>query len=63
MPDLPANVRKVINARADDALLDLYSAVKRDDDLGVHMACEDLVQTIRDELEAKRQAAMREEFE
>jgi hypothetical protein len=60
---LPADVQKVINARVDDAVLDLYAAVKRDDDLGVHMACEDLVQTLRDELEAKRQAAMREEFE
>jgi hypothetical protein len=48
---LPSDAQKVLNARVDDAVRSLYEAVKRDDDLGVHLSCVDLVRVLRDELE------------
>jgi hypothetical protein len=60
---LPRDAQKVLNARVDDAIRSLYEAVKRDDDLGVHLSCVDLVRVLRDELELKRQVAVRQEFE
>jgi hypothetical protein len=60
---LPRDAQKVLNARVDDAVHSLMDAVKRDDDLGVHLSCVDLVQVLRDELELKRQVAIRQEFD
>jgi hypothetical protein len=60
---LPRDAQKVLNARVDDAVQSLYEAVKRDDDLGIHLSCVDLVRVLRDELELKRQVAVRQEFE
>jgi hypothetical protein len=53
----------VLNARVDDAVQSLFEAVKRDDDLGIHLSCVDLVRVLRDELELKRQVAVRQEFD
>jgi hypothetical protein len=60
---LPSDAQKVLNARVDDAVQSLFDAVKRDDDLGVHLSCVDLVRVLRDELELKRQVAVRQEFD
>jgi hypothetical protein len=60
---LPSDAQKVLNARVDDAVQSLFEAVKRDDDLGVHLSCVDLVRVLRDELELKRQVAVRQEFD
>jgi hypothetical protein len=59
---LPRDAQGVLNARVDDAVKSLFDAVKRDDDLGVHLSCVDLVRVLRDELELKRQVAVRQEF-
>jgi hypothetical protein len=60
---LPRDAQKVLNARVDDAVHSLMDAVKRGDDLGVHLSCVDLVRVLRDELELKRQVAVRQEFD
>lgn len=55
MPDLPAGVQKVINARADDALRGLYESVKLGNRSGVEFWARELVSVLEDEQAAQRE--------
>lgn len=46
---LPADVQKVINARASDAIAAIYDAVERGDRADLMFACRELVDVLEDE--------------
>lgn len=62
MSGLPSEAQKVLNARVDDAVHSLFTAVKVDDSRGIEEACCDLVDVLRDEVELRRQVAVRQEW-
>lgn len=53
MTDLPRDVRRVINARASDAIAAIYDAVEREDRTDLLFACRELVDVLEDEDAAK----------
>jgi hypothetical protein len=56
MTDLPREVRRVINARASDAIAAIYQAVECGDREGLNRAVWDLVWVLEEEDAAKREA-------
>jgi 3,4-dihydroxy-2-butanone 4-phosphate synthase len=55
MSDLPREVRKVINARASDAIAAIYDAVKRENRSDLEFAARELVDVLEDEQAAQEE--------